>query len=194
MFRFQHRSVLSYHSEMIQDSSESYGMSNTAFSSALKLSTHSTRKVNGNLYSCQLPAYAVNIIFNNGSVQTRDLKIPSGQNWYDFSADTRSVYGGECNHPGHRTDGNCTECISGLCNPHACHILYTEKVHPLPDALILLGGQSRGYATNKVTLPFRDSPHVVGGIRTPSSCSQRRPDQRKQPAEQRKQQRCPCRR
>lgn len=68
-------------------------------------------KVNGNLYSCQLPADAVNIIFNNGSVQTRDLKIPSGKNWYDFSADTWSVYGGECNHPGHRTDGNCTECL-----------------------------------------------------------------------------------
>ena len=67
-------------------------------------------QVEGNLYSCQLPADAVNIIFNNGSVQTQDLTIPSGKDWYDFSAGTWSVYGDQCTHPGHSTDGNCTEC------------------------------------------------------------------------------------
>ena len=63
-----------------------------------------------NLYSCQLPAEAVNIIFNNGSVQTQDLTIPSGKDWYDYTTGTWSTYVNPCDHPGHGTDGNCTEC------------------------------------------------------------------------------------
>lgn len=66
--------------------------------------------VAGNVYSCQLPADAVNIIFNNGSEQTRDLKIPSGKDWYDYSTETWTVYGTQCDHPGHNQDGNCAEC------------------------------------------------------------------------------------
>ena len=80
-------------------------------------------RVSGNLYSCTLPADAVNIIFNNGSTQTQDLTIPSGKNWYDYSAGTWSAYKEQCAHPGHNTDGNCTECgtylghsyVGGIC-------------------------------------------------------------------------------
>ena len=66
--------------------------------------------VEGNVYSCQLPVDAVNIIFNNGSDQTKDLKIPSGKDWYDYSTEVWGIYGKQCSHPGHDQDGNCTEC------------------------------------------------------------------------------------
>ena len=40
-----------------------------------------------------VPAAAANVIFNNGNAQTRDLTIPTdGDNLYDYSTDTWSVY------------------------------------------------------------------------------------------------------
>lgn len=53
-------------------------------------------KVEGNIYSCSVPADIPNIIFNDGSTQTDDLSIPaesSGQNMYDFATKTWSTYG-----------------------------------------------------------------------------------------------------
>jgi outer membrane biosynthesis protein TonB len=50
-------------------------------------------KVEGDIYSCELPADAPNIIFNNGKDQTADLKVPADKNMYDFSTGEWSVYG-----------------------------------------------------------------------------------------------------
>ena len=52
-------------------------------------------KVEGNIYSCQVPVDIPNIIFNNTSTQTDDLVLPdlaSGKNLYDFTTNTWSVY------------------------------------------------------------------------------------------------------
>ena len=47
------------------------------------------------IWSYEVPADTVNIIFNNGSTQTNDLTIPTdGSNLYTFSANTWSVYDG----------------------------------------------------------------------------------------------------
>ncbi|MBQ7415813.1 MAG: starch-binding protein [Oscillospiraceae bacterium] len=55
-------------------------------------------KVEGNIYSCTVPADAPNIIFNDGSIQTEDLSIPAlsgGKNMYDFVTKEWTVYGAE---------------------------------------------------------------------------------------------------
>ena len=52
--------------------------------------------VEGDLYSCSVPADIPNIIFNNGSTQTEDLSLPdlsSGENHFDYATKTWSVYG-----------------------------------------------------------------------------------------------------
>lgn len=70
-------------------------------------------KVEEGLYAYQLPADAVNVIFNNGSSQTMDLTIPSGKNCYDHATGQWSVYAPQtpqCPHPAHNGDGDCTKC------------------------------------------------------------------------------------
>lgn len=52
-------------------------------------------KVEGNVYSCTVPADAPNIIFNDGSTQTDDLVITAGKNMYDFATGTWSNYPAE---------------------------------------------------------------------------------------------------
>ena len=52
-------------------------------------------KVEGNIYSCEVPADIPNIIFNNSQTQTTDLTLPdlaSGKNLYDFTTNTWSTY------------------------------------------------------------------------------------------------------
>ena len=52
-------------------------------------------KVEGNIYSCTVPADVPNIIFNDGSTQTKDLSIPAestGKTMYDFATQEWSVY------------------------------------------------------------------------------------------------------
>ena len=50
-------------------------------------------KVEGNIYSCEVPSDAPNIIFNNGTDQTADLKVPANENMYNFATGEWSVYG-----------------------------------------------------------------------------------------------------
>ena len=53
-------------------------------------------KVEGNVYSYQVPGSAVNVIFNNGTSQTADLVIPTdGKNLYNMATKTWSTYGEE---------------------------------------------------------------------------------------------------
>lgn len=52
-------------------------------------------KVEGNIYSCTVPADVPNIIFNDGSTQTEDLTIPAestGKTMYDFATKEWFVY------------------------------------------------------------------------------------------------------
>jgi alpha-amylase len=52
-------------------------------------------KVEGKIYSCEVPVDVPNIIFNNGSTQTADLTIPAestGLNMYDFISGEWSTY------------------------------------------------------------------------------------------------------
>lgn len=58
--------------------------------------------VEGNIYSCSVPNDAVNIIFNNGTTQTDDLKIPSedsGNNMFDYATKQWSSYGDSVSDP-----------------------------------------------------------------------------------------------
>ena len=62
--------------------------------------------VEGDIYSCQVPADIPNIIFNNSATQTDDLVLPelsSGKNMYDFTTNEWSTYG-EAVKPGPSTD------------------------------------------------------------------------------------------
>ena len=56
-------------------------------------------KVEGNVYSCTVPADAPNIIFNDGSTQTEDLSVPADNNMYDFVTKQWSTYGAEPEEP-----------------------------------------------------------------------------------------------
>ncbi len=83
--------------------------------------------VEGNIYSIEVPSNYVNIIFNNGSSQTKDLKIPTdGKNLFTYSSLSWSTYipASDCEHvwdegsfiiePTCTTDGEatytCTKC------------------------------------------------------------------------------------
>ena len=50
-------------------------------------------QVEGDIYSCELPSDAPNIIFNNGKDQTADLTVPADKNMYDLATGEWSVYG-----------------------------------------------------------------------------------------------------
>ena len=64
-------------------------------------------KVSGSIYSYEVPARAVNIIFNNGSEQTKDLVIPTdGKNLYNFATGKWSTY-----RPGVTVSGKVTSYI-----------------------------------------------------------------------------------
>ena len=63
----------------------------------------------GNIYSCQVPAEAVNIIFNDGSSQTDDLVIPTdSKDLYGVVSKTWSVCKAACHH--NWIDGCCRLC------------------------------------------------------------------------------------
>ena len=63
----------------------------------------------GNIYSFEIPADAVNIIFNDGSNQTADLVIPTdGKNLYTISTQSWSVCSAACDH--RWIDGWCKLC------------------------------------------------------------------------------------
>ena len=71
--------------------------------------------VEGNLYSCTVPADVPNIIFNDGaSLQTEDLTVPADKDQFDFMTRKWSVYsetsGSSCPHTSHNIDGICAEC------------------------------------------------------------------------------------
>ena len=58
-------------------------------------------KVSGNIYSYEVPVSAVNIIFNNGTDQTKDMAIPTdGKNLYNYATGTWSVYSAGGNEGG----------------------------------------------------------------------------------------------
>ena len=57
--------------------------------------------VEGTIYSIEVPTNFVNIIFNNGSTQTKDLKIPTdGKNLFTYSSLSWSTYvpASDCEH------------------------------------------------------------------------------------------------
>ena len=63
----------------------------------------------GNIYSYEIPADAVNIIFNSGSSQTADLVIPTdGKDLYNMGSQSWSVCTAACNHDW--IDGWCRRC------------------------------------------------------------------------------------
>ena len=63
----------------------------------------------GNIYSFDIPADSVNVIFNDGSNQTSDLVIPTdGKNQYNIAAKNWSVCSAACNHKW--IDGCCKNC------------------------------------------------------------------------------------
>ena len=63
----------------------------------------------GNIYSCQVPADAVSIIFNDGSNQTDDLVIPTDEtDLYQIASKRWSVCQAGCNHKW--IDGCCKLC------------------------------------------------------------------------------------
>ena len=63
----------------------------------------------GNIYSFEIPADAVNVIFNDGSNQTSDLVLPSdGKNQYNIASKNWSVSSAACNHQW--IDGCCKKC------------------------------------------------------------------------------------
>ena len=67
----------------------------------------SMTKVGDKIWSYDVPARAVNIIFNNGTDQTKDLVIPTdGKNLYDFATGTWKTY-----QPGVTLSGTVTSYI-----------------------------------------------------------------------------------
>lgn len=64
-------------------------------------------KVEGNIYSCEVPADTPNIIFNDGSAQTDDLTVPKDKNMFDIATGKWSVYG-ETEEPEQKPDTDAT--------------------------------------------------------------------------------------
>jgi len=89
-------------------------------------------KVEGNIYSYEVPSSATYIIFNDGTNQTNDLIIPTdGRNLYNYKQNSWSTYETECSHSYTSKVTMAASCTQNGLRTYTCSfcsLSYTELI------------------------------------------------------------------
>lgn len=125
--------------------------------------------VGNNMYAIEVPAGAVNIIFNNGSAQTADLTIPTdgknqhnGSSWSTYAPATRTIYFNNnvnlwntVNAYGWKASGNVimTAPWPGTAMRHVGNNIYAIDILADADMVIFNDGNNQ---TNDLSIPVND--------------------------------------